>query len=266
MYKMSRRVLLTAVASFLFLSSCVSSISTSSFFNSIWNKPIGVFKVTVSEANIRSGPGRNYNIVGKLYQDSNHPILEIKKTAGDEYGWYKIAQYKESEQWVNGAVGVIVDIKDKSFGVFNASPENAWLAVLSAIKWMRWEIAVLDEKNSQIKLREAYVYRKSGKFLRIYFWPKQEDLRHSDIKQYLDNISKRVVPVPVGKTPNFSQEQMLVSLFKLSKSEVGVQINYEFITYYDLGNSFVDRVESSGHIESKLLEKIEEFLTGKPVL
>jgi len=147
--------------------------------------------------------------------------------------------------------------------VFDASFDRVWSATLEGLKWMKWVPAFTDELEGTIRLKEAYVYRKSGKLLRIYNWPPRQELAQSSIEDYLKKVSDYNPGFGIDP-PAFSQESMRIKLIGLSGSRVKVEIDYKIRPYFSSGR-FTDSVKSSGYIESLLLERIKENLAAKPL-
>jgi hypothetical protein len=146
--------------------------------------------------------------------------------------------------------------------VFNASFNEVWSATLDGLKWMKWAPAFTDELEGTIRLKEAYVYRNSGKLLRIYNWPPSQETAQSNIDDYLLKVSDYNLGFNLGR-PVFTQESMMVRLGGFSESKVKVDIDYEIRPYFT-SVGFTDAVKSSGYIESLLLERIKENLSGRP--
>src|SRR5579885_666722 len=46
--------------------------------------------------------------------------------------------------------------------VFNASFNQTWSATLAGLEWIKWSPAFTDKNEGTIRLKEAYVYRRSG--------------------------------------------------------------------------------------------------------
>src|SRR3989337_39502 len=138
----------------------------------------------------------------------------------------------------------------KQNNVFNAPFSEVWSATLQGLKWMKWNPAFLEKEDGTIRLKEAYVYTKSGRLFRNYRWPSKEEAKQSDIDDF--------------DRPVFSQENMTIEVIKLSKSQTKVNIRYKINLYLDSGK-FASGVKSSGYIESLLFEQIKERLNGKPL-
>ena len=74
--------------------------------------------------------------------------------------------------------------------VFNAPFIDVWIAAIESVKWIKWNIAFIDEREGVIRLKEAYAYRRSGKLLRTYSWPTKENLQTSSINDYLEKVGR----------------------------------------------------------------------------
>ncbi|HEX9830728.1 MAG TPA: hypothetical protein VGA94_03485 [Thermodesulfobacteriota bacterium] len=155
------------------------------------------------------------------------------------------------------------DQQYKEDNVFDAPFANVWSATLAGIEWMKWIPAFTDESNGIIRLKEAYVYRRSGKLLRIYTWPPRDKLEQSRIDDYLEKVSDYPRSFDWDR-PIFSQESMQIRVIRLSETKTKVAIDYKIRPYLYSGK-FEDGTKSNGYIESVLLEKIEENLKGGPL-
>ncbi len=67
--------------------------------------------ISVSKANIRSGPGKNYEVLWEV--EKNHPLLVIKKQGK----WYKFRDFEGDEGWIFQSlvkkISSIITKKDK---------------------------------------------------------------------------------------------------------------------------------------------------------
>ncbi|MCI0453818.1 MAG: hypothetical protein L0Y68_02340 [Candidatus Dadabacteria bacterium] len=151
----------------------------------------------------------------------------------------------------------------KSINVFNAPFGKVWSATLQGLKWMKWNPAFVDEEDSMIRLKEAYVYTKSGKLFRNYRWPSKEEAKQSDIDNYLEKVAIYNKNIFDFDRPLFSQENMTIKVIKLSKSQTKVDVNYK-INLHLASGKLDSGVKSSGYIESLLFEQIGERLNDKP--
>ena len=155
------------------------------------------------------------------------------------------------------------DKQYKEDNVLDAPFANVWSATLAGLEWMKWIPAFTDESNGIIRLREAYVYRRSGKLLRIYTWPPRDTLEQSRIDDYLEKVSDYPGSFDWDR-PIFSQESMQIRVIRLSETKTKVAIEYKIRLYLNSGK-FEDGAKSNGYIESVLREKIEESLKGGPL-
>lgn len=149
----------------------------------------------------------------------------------------------------------------KKSNVFENSYAAVWSATLQGLKWMKWNPAFAEPEEGLIRLKEAYVYRKTGKLLRIYRWPSQDEMNKSNINDYLAKVSIYTVS---GYDVPFSQESMEIRLDKISDNKIRVNIKYNVRPYLGYGK-FWDGFKSSQYIESTLLDKIGENLKGRTV-
>jgi hypothetical protein len=153
----------------------------------------------------------------------------------------------------------------KTDDVLNASFTGVWSAILAGLKWMKWVPAFVDEKQGIIRLKEAYVYRKSGKLIRMYRWPSEEEAKESRIDDYLEKVAFYDHSIFDSDRVVFTQEIMKIRLVMLSNSRTKVEIEYKVRPYYLDSDRFGEELKSNGYIESLLLKKIRENLGGKPL-
>jgi len=144
---------------------------------------------------------------------------------------------------------------------FDAPFIDVWLAAIESVKWLKWNIAFLDEREGVIRLKEAYAYRKSGKLLRTYTWPDKENLQTSSINDYLEKVGHYS---PRGSSTVFTQENLKMTVIKVSEDVTKVDIDYT-IRPYTFAGKIGYEVDSNGFIESLLLERIKESLDGRPL-
>lgn len=145
--------------------------------------------------------------------------------------------------------------------VFNAPFTDVWLATIESVKWIKWNIAFIDEREGVIRLKEAYAYRRAGKMLRTYSWPSKENLQTSSINDYLEKIGRYT---PRGTTTVFTQENLKMTVTKISIDSTKVDLDYT-IRPYTFAGKIGYEIESNGFIESLLLERIKENLDRRPV-
>ncbi|MGH7799747.1 MAG: SH3 domain-containing protein [Thermodesulfobacteriota bacterium] len=67
------------------------------------------FVVTANTANLRSGPGTNFQVVNQLRKGERYPILEAIQNPGESHSWYRIRLDDGRESWVNGIGGKVVE-------------------------------------------------------------------------------------------------------------------------------------------------------------
>jgi hypothetical protein len=144
---------------------------------------------------------------------------------------------------------------------FNAPFIDVWLAAIESVKWLKWNIAFIDEREGVIRLKEAYAYRKSGKLLRTYSWPSKESLQTSSINDYLEKVGRYT---PRGTSTVFTQENLKITVIEILDDTTKVDIDYT-IRPYTFAGKIGYEVDSNGFIESLLLERIKESLDGRPL-
>ncbi len=149
-----------------------------------------------------------------------------------------------------------------SNNVFDAPYIDVWIAAIESVNWMiKWNIAFLDERQGIIRLKEAYAYRKDGKLLRKYSWPRKEDIQASSINDYLQKVG---LYNQGHSNTVFTQENLTMNIIKVSNTQTKVEIDYT-IRPYTFSGKIGYEIESNGFIESLLLERIGENLDGSPV-
>jgi len=154
-----------------------------------------------------------------------------------------------------------VKVNTNAENVFNAPFIDVWLAAIESTKWIKWNIAFLDEREGVIRLKEAYAYRKGGKLLRTYVWPSKENLQTSSINDYLEKVGRYN---PGQSSTVFTQENLKMIVIKVSSEVTKVDIDYT-IRPYTFSGKIGYEIDSNGFIESLLLERIKENLDGSPV-
>lgn len=145
--------------------------------------------------------------------------------------------------------------------VFNAPFIDVWLAAIQSTKWLKWNIAFINERDGIIRLKEAYAYRKQGKLLRTYMWPSKLDLQTSSINDYLEKVGRYT---PGHSSTVFTQENLKMTITKLSQDKTKVGIDYT-IRPYTFAGKIGYQIESNGFIESLLLEQMKKNLDKQPV-
>ena len=144
--------------------------------------------------------------------------------------------------------------------VLNAAFTDVWFATIEGIKWMKWAPIYVDEKQGDILLKEAYVYNKSGKIVRTFKWPDLDSRTTTSIDDYLQKISF-YNPNDVVSKPIFSQESMTINIKRVRNTKTKVEIEYKITPYLESGE-FAKDVKSNNYIESVLIKKIKENLSG----
>ena len=144
---------------------------------------------------------------------------------------------------------------------FKAPYRDVWLATIESIEWIKWPPAYANESEGVIRLKEAYIFLKAGKHVRSYAWPTKSDLANSNIDDYMEQVS---IYRPQRSTVEFTQENMKVTLKKLTNGETAVNFDYSIRPYTYEGKIGYE-VKSNGYIESVILERIRGNLQGKPV-
>ena len=144
--------------------------------------------------------------------------------------------------------------------VLNASFTDVWFATIGGIKWMKWPPIYVDEKQGEILLKEAYVYKKGGSIVRTFKWPDLDSRTTTSIDDYLQKISF-YNPSNVVSRPIFSQESMTLNIKSVRNTKTKVEIEYKITPYLESGE-FAKDVKSNDYIESVLLKKIKENLSG----
>jgi len=155
-------------------------------------------------------------------------------------------------------------ISPKPDNVFNAPFSRTWSATLEELIWMKWVPAFTDEREGAIRLKEAYVYKKSGNLIRAYHWPSIEEAKTSGIDDYLQKVTYYDNNIFDFDKAIFSQENMEIKVVSISTSQTRVEIDYRIKPYLNSGK-FGNQVRSKGYIESLLLQKIREKLKGQPI-
>lgn len=157
-------------------------------------------------------------------------------------------------------------ILPKLDNVFNAPFSRTWSATLEGLIWMKWVPAFTDEKEGVIRLKEAYVYKKSGNLIRAYHWPSIEEAKKSGIiiDDYLEKVAYYDNNIFDSDKAIFSQENMEIKVVSLSKSQTRVEIDYRIKPYLN-SDKFRNQIRSKGYIESLLLQKVREKLKGQPI-
>lgn len=143
---------------------------------------------------------------------------------------------------------------------FNADLETIISELRPIMKWLKWDIAYTNSNNGLVILKEAYVYRKNNKLLRIYHFPDKEYLNNSRISDYLKKVSKLKYGF-LHSSVSFTQETMRIQLTETDESIVRLDIEY-LIRTYDTEQKNVHEAQSNGYIEELILDKLRERLSN----
>ena len=94
---------------------------------------------------------------------------------------YRVKKKSEhtSKDDVDMEASIITAGEKEKHNFIKAPYADVWKAALESVNWVKWNIAFMDEGEGVIRLKEAYVYRKSGKLLRSYTFPSQADIQRS---------------------------------------------------------------------------------------
>ncbi len=156
---------------------------------------------------------------------------------------------------------IVTSGKSEEYTNFNAPYDKVWTAALESVEILKWPIAFIDPAEGVIRLKEAYVYRKSGKLLRSYTYPSKADIQSSSINDYLEKVAKYT---PGTADTVYTQENLKVTLKKISEEVTEVKIDYSIRPYTYQGTIGYE-VLSNGYIDSMIIDAMKENLTPKPV-
>ena len=156
---------------------------------------------------------------------------------------------------------IVTSGKSEEYTNFNAPYNEVWTAALQSVEILKWPIAFVDPAEGVIRLKEAYVYRKSGRLLRSYTYPSKADIQASSINDYLEKVAKYT---PGTANTVYTQENLKVTLKKISEEVTEVNIDYSIRPYTYQGTIGYE-VLSNGYIDSMIIDKMEEELTPRPV-
>jgi hypothetical protein len=220
------------------------------------------FVVSTDEANVRSGPGITFEVIDQANKGDRYPVLESVQPSGESSSWYRVRVDSFREGWISGLVGHIEGKVPQPNNVFNSSAEEVSAALLEALQWMKWQPAFVDKGQGRIRLKEAYVFRQSGKLRRVYHWPPIGVAKRSSIDDYLEKIAYYRNDFFYDERAVISQETMEIEIISLPNSQTKAVIDYRIRPYLEPGK-FKEQVKSNGYIESLLLDRIRENLRGK---
>ncbi len=167
----------------------------------------------------------------------------------------------ETEETVDRETAIIISGEEETQNVINASFAESWSAALESVQFLQWPAAFMDEKDGVIRLKEAYVYRKSGKLVRAYTWPSKIDIQRSNINDYLEKVARWT---PGSSNTVFTQENLKLTLTKVSDDVTEIDIDYS-IRPYTFDGKIGYEVISDGYIESLIIDRMRKDLAGKPV-
>lgn len=173
----------------------------------------------------------------------------------------KKKQTAETQETVEKEAAIITSGEKETQNIINAPFDDAWAAALQSIQFLKWPVAFMDEQDGDIRLKEAYVYRKSGKLVRAYTWPTKADTQRSNINDYLEKIARWT---PGSSNTIFTQENLKLTLTKVSDDVTEIDIDYS-IRPYTYSGKIGYEVVSDGYIESLIIERMRHNLAGKPV-
>ena len=173
---------------------------------------------------------------------------------------------KEAEDGSNDGVDMEASIitageENEHNYIVKASYAQAWVAALKSVEYLQWPIAFVDEHEGVIRLKEAYVYRRGGTLNRMYNYPSQAEINASNINDWVEKVTR---VRPVSSTTAFTQENLKIQLEKVSDNETKVDIDYS-VRPYAMDGKIGYEALSGGYIESIIIERMNENLSGKPV-
>lgn len=149
------------------------------------------------------------------------------------------------------------DDKKFSGNILNYGVNQSVKALVEAVEWAKWDIAFINEEAGTIILKEAYVYRKDGKLLRVYHWPEGQYIASSDISDYIDKVTTS--STFFSEKVSFTQESMRIELTEISGNRTEINFVYT-IRPFKLSESIKSRLSSSGYIENLILERASKSL------
>lgn len=105
--------------------------------------------ITSGIANLRSGPGTNYDVLWQVEQ--YHPFIIVEKKGN----WYKIKDFENDAAWLHksllGNIKSVITIKDKCN--VRAKPENESSILFTVEKGVPFKI--LGKKGNWIEIEHA---------------------------------------------------------------------------------------------------------------
>ena len=142
--------------------------------------------------------------------------------------------------------------------VLNTTENKALDATLFGVKWIKWKLFSENYDNGIILLKEAYVYSKNDKLIRIYHWPPKSSMAQSDITGYLNKIAVSDSTISFNDVA-FTQENMRIMISETPDKQIKITAEYLIFPYMknlELGT----QLHSSLYIEEILFGKIKEYL------
>jgi len=142
--------------------------------------------------------------------------------------------------------------------VLNTTEDKALDATLFGVKWIKWKLFSENYDNGIILLKEAYVYSKNDKLIRIYHWPPKSSMAQSDITGYLNKIAVSDSTISFNDVA-FTQENMRIMISETPDKQIKITAEYLIFPYMknlELGT----QLHSSLYIEEILFGKIKEYL------
>lgn len=107
------------------------------------------FAVAVPTANIRSGPGTNYDVIWQVYQ--YYPLSVIEKTGQ----WYRFVDFEGDKGWIYRSlvrkIATVITIKEKCN--IRSGPGTNYKVVFSTEKGVAFK--VINRKDNWIHVRHA---------------------------------------------------------------------------------------------------------------
>jgi hypothetical protein len=169
---------------------------------------------------------------------------------------YRTKRPSEAEVKKDKSSAIVTTGKSAEYSNFKAPYNDVWTAALESVEILKWLIAFVDPTEGVIRLKEAYVYRKSGKLLRAYVYPSKADIQTSTINDYLEKVAKYK---PGTANTVYTQENLKVTVKKISDDVTEVKIDYSIRPYTYQGTIGYE-VLSNGYIDSMVIDQMKEKL------
>lgn len=175
---------------------------------------------------------------------------------------YRTKRPSDSEaQDKDKSSAIVTTGKSEEYSNFKAPYNDVWTAALESVEILKWPIAFVDPTEGVIRLKEAYVYRKSGKLLRAYTYPSKGDIQTSTINDYLEKVAKYT---PGTANTVYTQENLKLTVKKITDELTEVKIDYSIRPYTYQGTIGYE-VLSNGYIDSMIIDQMKQKLTPQPV-